>query len=71
MAAELYMKYSFDHIIVNVGANYIREQVPPSSVANDISDFLEAMSDLFACKVPFSCVLPQRGLGVFACRKFH
>ena len=62
IAAKLSVDHSFDHVVVNVGANYIRQQISPVVVAAEISDFLGALTDLFGCKMSGSCVLPQRNV---------
>ena len=64
--AELHQTYSFDQVIVSVGTNYTHQDSVhmPSVVAEDICDFLVAIADFLDCGVSFSCILPQRDLGV-------
>ena len=64
IAAELHAKFSFEHVVVNVGTNYVRQLIPCPDVATDISGLLKSMDILFECKVTWSCILPQRNLGL-------
>ena len=58
LAAELHINHSFGHVIVHVGVNYTRSQMPPLEVADEIKQLLDAVGELFDAKTSFSCALP-------------
>ena len=50
----------FEQVLVHVGTNYLsRDDADPDDACEDIEHLLNAIKNLFKCKVVFSLVLPR------------
>ena len=65
--AYLQNGFSFGHVVVSVGANYLpgpfnRHLLSPESIATEINSLLDEIGNVYRANVTFSCILPQRDM---------